>query len=70
MLTPKKNIRIASDKGYNIESEASLDDLVNAYGKILDYQDLAPIFQKLVAIDPNNAQYRTYLNLVNSKLGK
>ena len=41
---------------------------MNAYGKILDYQDLAPIFQKLVAIDPNNAQYRTYLNYCEFKI--
>ena len=66
----QKNILLAKQKGYDTESESSLDDLVNAYGQISDYQDLAPVFQKLVAINPNNAQYRTYLNYVNSKLGK
>jgi len=69
-IDAQKNILLAGQKGYRTESEASLDDLANAYGKILDYQNLAPIFQKLVAINPNNAQYRNYLNLVNSKLRK
>ena len=63
----EKNIQTASIKGYNINTEANLDDLVNAYGRILDYKNLVPVLEKLVIINPNDAQYRTYLNYVNSK---
>ena len=66
----KKNMQLASDNKYNINSEASLIELANAYGSFPDYQNLAPIFEKLIAINPNNAEYKSTLNLIYSKLGK
>ena len=66
----KKNMQLASDNKYNINSEASLIELANAYGSFPDYQNLAPVFEKLVAINPNNVEYKATLNLIYSKLGK
>ena len=69
-VAAEKDMQTAGNKGYNINSESSLDDLVNAYGKILDYRSLVPVLEKLVAINPNNTQYKSLLSEVNKKLGK
>ena len=69
-IDAQKNIQIADQKGYNTNSEISLDSLVNAYGKVLNYQALAPIFEKLIVINPNNAQYQSYMEFINKKIGK
>ena len=65
-----KNIQLAISKGYDTNSEAKLVELVNAYGQIFDYQDLAPIFEKLTAINPNNIQYHSTLAFIYEKLGQ
>ena len=66
----QKNIKTADDNGYYINSEVSLIELANAYGSFPDYQSLAPVFEKLVAISPSNAQYHSTLALIYTKLGE
>jgi len=66
----QKDIQAASDKKYNINSKVSLGDLSNAYGSISDYQDLVPIYEKLIAIDTNFAQYHSSLAFFYKELGE
>lgn len=65
-----KNMQIAVKDGYRADSETSLVELGNAYGHISDYQNLATVFEKLIAIEPNVAQYHTYLASFYMKLGE
>lgn len=71
-INANKNLQTALEKGYSINSEASLDQLVNAYGSssVLDFQNLATILEKLIKINPNNAQYHSILASVYAKLGE
>jgi len=65
-----KNMQLAGEKGVNVNSETSLDDLANAYGSFPDYKNLEPVFEKLIAINPNNPQYHSTLALIYAKLGE
>jgi Flp pilus assembly protein TadD len=67
-----KNMQTAALKGYDVNSETSLVELGNAYGSAnaLDYQNLAIIFEKLIAITPNSAQYHSTLAFCYAKLGE
>jgi tetratricopeptide (TPR) repeat protein len=65
----QKNILAASPKLYNIESVESLTELADAYGKIQDYKNLVPIFEKLILIEPNNAQYHSTLAFLYKEIG-
>ena len=66
----KKYIQMASDKGYSIGAEVSLDELARAYGYALDYQNLVSIYEKLIAINPNVAQYHSSMAVSYAKLGR
>jgi tetratricopeptide (TPR) repeat protein len=66
----QKNIETAGSKLYNINSKSSLDLLSDAYGFILDYQDLIPIYQKLILLNPNFAQYHSSLAFFYKQLGE
>ncbi|MGD0577178.1 MAG: O-antigen ligase family protein, partial [Candidatus Staskawiczbacteria bacterium] len=57
----QKNIQLAHDKIYDIWSKTSLNELSDAYGSISDYQDLVPVYNGLIAINPNVAQYHSSL---------
>ena len=65
-----KNILIASGKGYSTNSVTSLNELSNAYVSIPDYQGLASVFEKLIAINPNIAQYHSILSFIYKELGQ
>ncbi len=69
-IDAKKNIQTAGDKGYAINSEQNLIQIANAYGSFPDYQNLAPIFEKLILINQTNIQYHSYLSLIYTKLGE
>jgi tetratricopeptide (TPR) repeat protein len=56
-----KNIQAAEDKGYDINSQASLAEIGNAYGSIPDYNNLAITFEKLAEMNPGVAQYHSSL---------
>jgi tetratricopeptide (TPR) repeat protein len=66
----KKNILTADNKGYNISSLASLGELSDAYGSILDYQDLITIYEGLVTTNPKIAQYHSSLAFLYKELGE
>ncbi|MCX6721577.1 MAG: O-antigen ligase family protein, partial [Candidatus Staskawiczbacteria bacterium] len=55
----QNNIQLAKEKKYNVNSQTSLIELANAYGFIPDYKNLADVFEKIVAINPNVAQYHS-----------
>ena len=62
------NLQLANSKKYTIDSEANLIQLLNAYGQNFDYQNLKIVLDKLVVINPDNAQYKSFLSIVNAKL--
>ncbi len=57
----QKDIKVAFEKGYSINSKVSLGELSDAYGSILDYKNLVSVYVKLIEIEPNNAQYHSSL---------
>jgi Ca2+/Na+ antiporter len=65
----KENIKIADKKGYSVHSIPSLVLLANVYIPLQDYQELAWVYQDLVALQPNNAQYHASLALIKKELG-
>ncbi len=65
----QKNLQTAS-KGFDINSKASLEQLANAYGSMMDYKNLASIYEKLTDLDRTSAQYHSSLAFFYSKLGR
>ena len=66
----KEDIQTANSKGYNTESEASLNELSNAYGSLSDWQNLVPVYEKLIRISSDIAQYHSSLAFFYSKVGR
>ena len=64
----KENIDLASQKTYKTESLESLNQLINAFGFALDYQDISLAYQKLIKLNPDTAQYHSSLAFVYLKL--
>ena len=64
----QKNIQ--KSDGYNGSSQASLNQLSDAYGYISDYQDLVPVYQSLILLNPNVAQYHSSLAFFYEQLGQ
>jgi tetratricopeptide (TPR) repeat protein len=69
-LNANQNIKTASTKGYNINSEDNLGKLGSAYNSIPDYQNLLIIFERLVSINPSDVQYHSSLAFIYAKLGE
>jgi len=65
----QKDINSASQKGYSINSKASLLQLAKAYGDTKNYQELVKIYQKIIDIEPSNAQYHASLAFCYKELG-
>ncbi len=65
----KINIDIAHQKGTDITSEVNLLQLANAYGSLMDYRELLPIYQKLAGIRPEVAQYHSSLAFFYGQAG-
>ena len=66
----EKDMQTAIDKGYNINSKTSLNQLSDAYSFLADWKDLAPVYEKLTEINPNNTQYHSTLAFIYAKLGQ
>jgi O-antigen ligase/tetratricopeptide (TPR) repeat protein len=66
----KKNMEIAKEKGYQIDSEISLLELAKAYLKREKYQELIKIYQKLIAIKPKNPKYHIALAVFYKESGQ
>ena len=66
----RKNMLTATGKRYNIDAEISLNELSTAYASVLDYKNLAVVYDKLIAINPNIAQYHSALAFCYAKLGQ
>ncbi len=65
----KDFIEKAKEKGYPVENEISLRQLVAAYIENKDYKEMLPLYQKLSEINPGEVQYKTSLMLVYKELG-
>jgi O-antigen ligase/tetratricopeptide (TPR) repeat protein len=65
----QKNLRIAKEKKYRVNSEISLLQLVHAYAFVKDYQELVRVYRKLITIQPKNPQYHASLATVYKKVG-
>jgi len=66
----KQSLTEAGQKQYSVESATVLNKLVDAYAAVNDYEGLATTYEKLVALDLNNAQYRASLAFVYRALGR
>jgi O-antigen ligase len=65
-----KNLQTASIKGFDINAKVNLDQLANAYGLALNYQSLIPVYEKLITLNSNNAQYHSSLAFFYKQLGR
>ena len=50
-------MQIAKEKGYDVDSKVSLFQLLEAYLEIKSYEELIEIHEKLIELEPDNAQY-------------
>jgi len=73
----EKNLKIATEKGHDPNSEKSLSQLAKAYLKLIRetgnlkyYEKSADIYQKLVLIKPDNRQYQNFLACAYRMLGE
>jgi len=66
----KKNIKIAGEKGYQIDSELSLLELAKVYLKKENYQELITIYQELIKIEPKNPKYYIALAVFYKETGQ
>jgi O-antigen ligase len=66
----KKNIDIAAQKKFRTDNIIAVSDLADAYLAIKDYQDLALIYEKLIAINGSVPQYHTSLAVIYKNLGE
>jgi O-antigen ligase/Tfp pilus assembly protein PilF len=66
----EKSLKAAKEKGYPVNQEKPLLQLVKAYSEIQRYDRLAEIYEKLVKNHPTNAQYRASLAYVYKILGQ
>ena len=53
----KIDLQIAKEKGYDVDSKVSLFQLLEAYLEIKSYEELIEIHEKLIELEPDNAQY-------------
>jgi len=65
----QEDIKLASQKGYPIDSKASLLQLAKVYGETKNYQELVEIYQKLIIMEPSNAQYYAFLAVSYKEIG-
>ncbi|MFI5205846.1 MAG: tetratricopeptide repeat protein, partial [Candidatus Paceibacterales bacterium] len=66
----QKNLQLAYNKLFNINSKENLGQLADAYYAISDWQDLVLVYQKLIAASPNVAQYHSSLAYFYKMLGQ
>ncbi|MSU54271.1 MAG: tetratricopeptide repeat protein [Candidatus Staskawiczbacteria bacterium] len=74
----EKQLLIAKEKGYDIDSKEPLESMVKVYIKLtqqqpgnLDYyRELAMFYQKLITLEPNNFQYHASLAYTYKTLGQ
>ena len=66
----KNNIKTAVYKGFDQSANQNMIELINAYGSILDYQDMLPIAEKLLEQNPKIDEYKSLINILRQKLSK
>ena len=65
----KKDIQTAYDYKFDYVNEVSLAQLINAYLDVENYQELVPVYQKLIAINPLIPENHISLAVVYTKIG-
>ncbi len=63
-------IKIAGEKRYNTEAFIPLGQLEKVYTIAKDYEQLVVVYQKLIALKPEEPQYHATLAFVYKELGK
>ncbi len=66
----KDFIEKAKEKGYPVNNEVSLNQLIEAFAENENYQEIAPIYENLLIINPSQTQYKTSLAFVYRELGE
>jgi len=66
----QKDIRTAEEKGFLVYSVSSLYQLVNAYADTKSYQQLASVYEQLITINPDVAEYHSSLAFTYYQLGE
>lgn len=64
----KDFIEKAKEKKYSTESENSLNRLMEAFAENENYEEIVPLLQKLIKINPKQIQYKTSLLFVYGEL--
>jgi O-antigen ligase/tetratricopeptide (TPR) repeat protein len=65
----QKYFDLAKEKRYNINSEKSLLELVNAYIEVKNYEELITLYQKLLKKNPDKIEYHTSLAVCYKETG-
>ena len=66
----QKDIETAGKNLYPINSKEALLQLAKVYIDLKNYKELAEIYQKMVALEPSNAQYRAFLAYTYKETGE
>ena len=65
----QKNMDLAQKNGFNIRSVSTLTQLLNAYITAKNYNGVIAIYQKLIELGPDVAQYHSSLAFVYKEIG-
>jgi tetratricopeptide (TPR) repeat protein len=70
-------IKIAEEKGYPVENQKAIGELINLYSRLIKitgkhqyYQNLAELYPKLIAYEPENPRFHASLAYVYKELGQ
>lgn len=66
----KKDIETAKNMDYEWETQPRLSQLALAYTKTGNIKEIAPIYENLLKIDPDNVQFKATLAFVYKELGE
>jgi O-antigen ligase len=66
----ERDLKLAEEKGYRVNSPASIDQLIIAYSSVKNYQKLVPIYQNLIEWNSSNPQYHASLALAYREMGE
>jgi len=65
-----RDLKLAEEKGYRVNSVTSLNQLVVVYSSVKNYQQLALVYQKLIERIPSEPQYYASLAFTYKEMGE
>jgi tetratricopeptide (TPR) repeat protein len=66
----EKDLNMALEKGFEINSMFALNQLANVYAQLKDYQNLSLTYEKLIRQFPNAAEYHASLAFTYAQMGR